>query len=214
MNVDLSMTERARRSATRPVGGRRPVAVGRRRAGGAGRTQQPAAHHVKLLEQAGVVERSRSEGDRRRTYCGCGPTYWPGTGPPGAAEGGARAQGDAATRRGRSWPRPCGPGAGRSRRRPRAPSRPSGCTRWRWPPPQSRAVPRPARAPRTSRRCSIRTTWWSRSVTTPTSTSRWCSVRDPSRLGHRPGVRACVHRPCRPGRPAGPAVHVSGGSDD
>ncbi|MQA08681.1 MAG: helix-turn-helix domain-containing protein [Pseudonocardiaceae bacterium] len=26
------------------------------------------AHHVKLLEQAGVVERLRSEGDRRRTY--------------------------------------------------------------------------------------------------------------------------------------------------
>ncbi|MEV1118428.1 helix-turn-helix domain-containing protein [Actinosynnema sp. NPDC049800] len=26
------------------------------------------AHHVKLLEQAGIVERSRSEGDHRRTY--------------------------------------------------------------------------------------------------------------------------------------------------
>jgi ArsR family transcriptional regulator, arsenate/arsenite/antimonite-responsive transcriptional repressor / arsenate reductase (thioredoxin) len=26
------------------------------------------AHHVKLLEQAGLVERSRSEGDQRRTY--------------------------------------------------------------------------------------------------------------------------------------------------
>lgn len=26
------------------------------------------AHHVRVLEQAGVVERSRSEGDRRRTY--------------------------------------------------------------------------------------------------------------------------------------------------
>src|SRR6187401_1318616 len=26
------------------------------------------AHHVKLLEQAGVLERSRSEGDHRRTY--------------------------------------------------------------------------------------------------------------------------------------------------
>jgi protein-tyrosine-phosphatase/DNA-binding transcriptional ArsR family regulator len=26
------------------------------------------AHHVKLLEQAGVIERSRSEGDQRRTY--------------------------------------------------------------------------------------------------------------------------------------------------
>ncbi|MCE7000763.1 helix-turn-helix domain-containing protein [Saccharothrix sp. S26] len=26
------------------------------------------AHHVKLLEQAGIVRRSRSEGDRRRTY--------------------------------------------------------------------------------------------------------------------------------------------------
>lgn len=26
------------------------------------------AHHLKLLEQAGVIERSRSEGDQRRTY--------------------------------------------------------------------------------------------------------------------------------------------------
>ena len=26
------------------------------------------AHHLKLLEQAGILERSRSEGDRRRTY--------------------------------------------------------------------------------------------------------------------------------------------------
>lgn len=26
------------------------------------------AHHVRVLEQAGIVERSRSEGDRRRTY--------------------------------------------------------------------------------------------------------------------------------------------------
>lgn len=26
------------------------------------------AHHLKLLEQAGVIERARSEGDRRRTY--------------------------------------------------------------------------------------------------------------------------------------------------
>ena len=26
------------------------------------------AHHLKLLEQAGLVERSRSEGDHRRTY--------------------------------------------------------------------------------------------------------------------------------------------------
>lgn len=26
------------------------------------------AHHLKLLEQAGVIERTRSEGDRRRTY--------------------------------------------------------------------------------------------------------------------------------------------------
>jgi protein-tyrosine-phosphatase len=31
------------------------------------------AHHVKLLEQAGVVERSRSEGDHRRTYLRLSP---------------------------------------------------------------------------------------------------------------------------------------------
>lgn len=33
------------------------------------------AHHVKLLEQAGVIGRSRSEGDHRRTYL----RLWPGS---------------------------------------------------------------------------------------------------------------------------------------
>lgn len=35
---------------------------------GLGLASNLLAHHVKLLEQAGVVERSRSEGDHRRTY--------------------------------------------------------------------------------------------------------------------------------------------------
>lgn len=36
------------------------------------------AHHLKLLEQAGVVERSRSEGDRRRTYLRLRPDAFTG----------------------------------------------------------------------------------------------------------------------------------------
>ncbi|MBE1493858.1 protein-tyrosine-phosphatase/DNA-binding HxlR family transcriptional regulator [Amycolatopsis lexingtonensis] len=41
------------------------------------------AHHLNLLEQAGVVERSRSEGDRRRTYLRLRPASLAGLQPAG-----------------------------------------------------------------------------------------------------------------------------------
>lgn len=41
------------------------------------------AHHLKLLEQAGVVERSRSEGDHRRTYLRLRSDALAGLGPVG-----------------------------------------------------------------------------------------------------------------------------------
>lgn len=41
------------------------------------------AHHVKLLEQAGVVERSRSEGDQRRSYLRLRPAMLTGLTPTG-----------------------------------------------------------------------------------------------------------------------------------
>ncbi|WP_439379630.1 helix-turn-helix domain-containing protein [Amycolatopsis lexingtonensis] len=41
------------------------------------------AHHLNLLEQAGVVERSRSEGDRRRTYLRLRPASLAGLRPTG-----------------------------------------------------------------------------------------------------------------------------------
>ncbi len=41
------------------------------------------AHHLKLLEQAGVVGRSRSEGDRRRTYLRLRPASLAGLQPAG-----------------------------------------------------------------------------------------------------------------------------------
>ncbi|TCO59265.1 helix-turn-helix domain-containing protein [Actinocrispum wychmicini] len=41
------------------------------------------AHHLKLLEQAGVVERSRSEGDHRRTYVHLRPQSLTGLAPMG-----------------------------------------------------------------------------------------------------------------------------------
>lgn len=44
------------------------------------------AHHVKLLEQAGVVERSRSEGDHRRTYLRLRPDALAGLGPAGVVD--------------------------------------------------------------------------------------------------------------------------------
>ena len=37
------------------------------------------AHHVRLLEQVGLVERSRSEADKRRTYVRMVPSTLPGT---------------------------------------------------------------------------------------------------------------------------------------
>ncbi|MBE8517028.1 helix-turn-helix domain-containing protein [Amycolatopsis sp. H6(2020)] len=42
------------------------------------------AHHLKLLERAGVVERSRSEGDRRRTYLRLLPASLAGLQPAGS----------------------------------------------------------------------------------------------------------------------------------
>ncbi|MPZ82296.1 MAG: helix-turn-helix domain-containing protein [Actinophytocola sp.] len=42
------------------------------------------AHHLKLLEQAGVLERSRSEGDHRRTYLRLRPAVLTGLEPVGA----------------------------------------------------------------------------------------------------------------------------------
>lgn len=42
------------------------------------------AHHVKLLEQAGIVLRSRSEGDHRRTYLRLRPAALAGLAPMGA----------------------------------------------------------------------------------------------------------------------------------
>ncbi|WP_246365759.1 arsenate reductase/protein-tyrosine-phosphatase family protein [Kibdelosporangium persicum] len=42
------------------------------------------AHHVKLLEQAGVIERSRSEGDHRRTYLRLRASAFTGLTPTGA----------------------------------------------------------------------------------------------------------------------------------
>jgi len=41
------------------------------------------AHHVKLLEQAGLIERSRSEGDHRRTYLRLRPRSFGGLVPTG-----------------------------------------------------------------------------------------------------------------------------------
>jgi protein-tyrosine-phosphatase len=43
------------------------------------------AHHLKLLDHAGVLERSRSEGDHRRTYVRLRPQALTGLGPAGTA---------------------------------------------------------------------------------------------------------------------------------
>lgn len=49
----------------------------------AGMPSNLLAHHLKLLEQAGLVERSRSEGDRRRTYLRLRPQALTGLVPEG-----------------------------------------------------------------------------------------------------------------------------------
>ena len=83
------------------------------------------AHHVNVLVEHGLVRRTPSEGDRRRTYLSLVPGALDAlTAPsaclrrrPGGCSSSARP-----TRRGPSSPRRCGSSPARSRRRPPAPT--------------------------------------------------------------------------------------------
>ncbi|HEX6361034.1 helix-turn-helix domain-containing protein [Actinophytocola sp.] len=90
MNVDLSTRARLHAALGEPT---RLAIVDRLLLGDAspgelghalGLASNLLAHHVKLLEQAGVVERSRSEGDHRRTYLRLRPAVLAGLLPDGA----------------------------------------------------------------------------------------------------------------------------------
>lgn len=61
------------------LGDASPTEVGRE----LGLASNLVAHHVKLLERAGVLERSRSEGDHRRTYLRLRPRALTGLAPSG-----------------------------------------------------------------------------------------------------------------------------------
>lgn len=125
------------------------------------------AHHVKLPDQAGVIERVRSEGDHRRTYLRLK----------------ANALNDLIPACLRTAPRVvfvCTHNSARSqlaaalwKRRSKIPvssvgtQPPSGCTRSRSPPPASTARRCHGRGPTTSTRCCGLTTLCSRCTTAP-----------------------------------------------
>ena len=54
------------------------------------------AHHVRVLERAGVVSRHRSEGDRRRTYLSLAPDALPALGPTPLTRSAPNSAGDSA----------------------------------------------------------------------------------------------------------------------
>lgn len=171
------------------------------------------AHHVKLLQQADVVERSRSEGDHRRTYLRLRPSALADLVPSGVVSAprevfvcthnSARSQLAAALWRRRSQVPATSAGTQpASRVHPR-----------RSLPPVSTGFHSPAPAPLTSVRCCVRTTWWWRCATTRTRQRLHWSVRDPASVGTEAAFdRAFTDLADRVDRLA-LAVH-SGASDD
>src|SRR4051812_40448316 len=91
MNIERLVAERARVHAALGdparlaivdrlmLGDASPSEIGR----ALGLASNLLAHHVKQLEQAGVLERSRSEGDHRRTYLRLRPQVLTGLVPAG-----------------------------------------------------------------------------------------------------------------------------------
>ena len=148
------------------------------------------AHHLGVLERAGLVARHRSEADRRRSYLRLLPDALDGLLPTGVTPvprvvfvctaNSARSQLAAALwTRASARARDLGRHPPRVRHRDAAPRGPPASTAWPW-----------SRTPRSSSpRCSTRPTSWSRSATTPTRSStpapsgvHW-SVPDPVRVG-------------------------------
>ena len=152
------------------------------------------AHHLGVLEQAGMVRRIRSEGDRRRTYlqlipealevmvpCGCGGrrTAW--------------CLCVVRTRPAVSWPSRCGSVTARCRRHRRAPIPPPRFIPARWPRPGVGTYRYVHARRATSTMSSAPGTCWSRYATTltkncpptcTTSTGRFptrCPPRTPTR---------------------------------
>jgi len=83
------------------------------------------AHHLKVLESEGIVTRSRSEGDRRRTYLRLVPGSLDAV-LPGAPNRASRVVFICTTTpRAPTWRRRCGGAAAACPSRPRAPTRPN-----------------------------------------------------------------------------------------
>ena len=108
------------------------------------------AHHLRVLEETGLVTRHRSEGDRRRTYLRLVPGALDAlAGPPGRSRGGWCSCAPP-TPPARTWPPPCGGGPARCPRSRPAPARPSGSTRARSMPPSATSCRSPGCGPGTS----------------------------------------------------------------
>ena len=111
------------------------------------------AHHLHVLEQAGVITRRRSEGDRRRTYLRLIPGALDSLAvPPAPRRRGGYCSCAPPTRRARTWPPRCGAGPAASRRSRPAPIRHRRSIPARSPPPGATGCRCPGCGPATSAR--------------------------------------------------------------
>ena len=163
------------------------------------------AHHLHVLEQAGIITRRRSEGDRRRTYLQLIPGALDSLAPPPArtarrvlfvcTANSARSHLAAALWRQASNVPAVSAGTHPARR----------STPARSPPPDATGCCCPGCGPATSARSSKTATWWSRSATWPTRNSagqaavHW-SVPDPVPAGDPAQLRRGASRPQPPRR--------------
>ena len=174
------------------------------------------AHHLRVLQEAGVVRRVQSEGDRRRAYVQLrldDPLVRATVGPP-AVPRGARVVFVCTAQLG---PLPAG-GRGlwnasaTSRWPRRARIRRPGCTRRRSPPAAGTAFAWAGRGPRTWRTSSATATWSSRCATRRMRNStRHCAAAlvdpRPGADRHRRGVRRRLRRHQPPHRRSGRHRH-------
>ena len=143
------------------------------------------AHHLHVLEQAGIVTRRRSQGDRRRTYLQLiSGTLDPLAAPPARAARSGSCLSAPPTPPARTWPPRYGAGPAPSRRHQPAPTLLRGSSRAPSPPPGATACPCPGCGPATSARYGMTGTSWSQSATWPVKNwaARWpCTGPSPTR---------------------------------
>ena len=163
MNTEQTSEPGAACRSARRAGRPGPAADHRHAAGGDASPSELAAmlampsnllaHHLHVLEQAGIITRRRSEGDRRRTYLQLIPGALDSLAAPTARAGaGGCCSCAPPTPRARTWPPRCGAGPATSRRHRPEPIRRRRSIRARSPPPNATACRCPGCGPGTSAR--------------------------------------------------------------